>query len=149
MTYGYDSQLINGKGTQSRFEDFADQLLVLLGQERNTTEERARPILFLCHSMGGLIARLAMVRYEKYRHLHPGVALGPRGLLLLSTPNAGSLVAQWSNLALELGSVLGLQSGLVKELRVLDPRYIDNVISYQSHKLTRCPDRHGGFCWFS
>lgn len=141
MTYGYDSQLLNGKGTQSRFEDFADQLLILIGQERSTPEERARPVLFLCHSMGGLIARLAMVRYEKYPQLHPGVVLGPRGLLLLSTPNLGSMMAQWSDLELELANVFGVQTSLIKELKVLNPRHIDDVNDWatlQSRPLVRC-----------
>lgn len=141
MTYGYDTQLFNGKGTRSRFEDYADQLLVLLGNERTTAQERARPIMFLCHSMGGLIARLAMVRYEKYPRLHPDVSLGPRGLLLLSTPNAGALDAQWSDLSLALGDVLGLRRSLIDELKVLNPHHIDAVNDWETLQykpLVRC-----------
>jgi pimeloyl-ACP methyl ester carboxylesterase len=142
MTYGYDSVLLNKNGMQSRLSDFADQLLILLGQLRSTPDERARPVLFICHSMGGLVARLAMVRYQKYPQLHPGVALGPSGLLLLSTPNAGSLAAQWSDLMVALaGTLAGLRQNLVNELRVLNPAHVDNIDDWktlQPRPLIRC-----------
>lgn len=125
MTYGYDLQLIDGQATQSLFEDFADELLVLLGQERTTPEERAQPILFIFHSMGSLIVRLAKVRYEKYPQLHPGLELGHRGLVLLSTPNVGLMAAQWSDFTLAMGGVLSLQANLIGELKVLDLCQID------------------------
>jgi hypothetical protein len=142
MTYGYDSVLRNKKGMQSRLSDFADQLLIFLGQHRTTQEERARPVLFICHSMGGLVARLAMVRYEKYPQLHPGVALGPCGLLLLSTPNAGSMAAQWSELAVALaGTLAGVRKNLINELKVLNPSHVDSVNDWktlQHRPLIRC-----------
>jgi triacylglycerol esterase/lipase EstA (alpha/beta hydrolase family) len=142
MTYGYDSVLRNKEGMQSRLSDFADQLLIFLGQHRTTQEERARPVLFICHSMGGLVARLAMVRYEKYPQLRPGVVLGPCGLLLLSTPNAGSMAAQWSELAVALaGTLAGVRRNLINELKVLNPSHVDSVNDWktlQHRPLIRC-----------
>ena len=142
MTYGYNSTLIDKREMQSRFSDFADNLLILLGDNRSTAEERARPLLFICHSMGGLVARLAVVRFNKYRHKYPGVGIGPCGFLLLSTPNAGSMVAEWSDFMVTLaGSIAGVRQNLVKELQVLNPSHVDGVDDWSTLEeapLVRC-----------
>lgn len=51
MTYGYNAALITREDARSRIGDFADALLALLGDLRSSTEERARPLLLVCHSL--------------------------------------------------------------------------------------------------
>ena len=54
MSFWYNSILQFSKSTSDIFT-FGQQLLESLIAERNTTEEAERPIVFICHSLGGLV----------------------------------------------------------------------------------------------
>jgi hypothetical protein len=58
MSFHYNSVLQFGKGTSDVFI-FANQLLEGLVAERSSMMEAARPILFICHSLGGLVFKQA------------------------------------------------------------------------------------------
>jgi hypothetical protein len=60
--YGYDSLLMSSGAVRDRLQDYSDNLLDQVKWSRDTDREKKRPIIFICHSMGGLVARLAMTR---------------------------------------------------------------------------------------
>ncbi|KAH6895556.1 ankyrin repeat-containing domain protein [Thelonectria olida] len=60
MTFGYDSALRNSKSRMTVF-DFAQDLLERLLAERKDPTERERPLIFLCHSLGGIVAKQALI----------------------------------------------------------------------------------------
>jgi hypothetical protein len=54
MSFSYNSKVQFSKSTSDVFV-FADQLLEQLLAVRRTPGEEARPIVFICHSLGGII----------------------------------------------------------------------------------------------
>ncbi|GMR60205.1 hypothetical protein PMAYCL1PPCAC_30400, partial [Pristionchus mayeri] len=80
----YPSYLLGFTGTmeslQSRSDRFADQL------------ERAgvgsRPVVFICHSMGGLLAKKLVLDWLQLRSQTVGI-------LFIATPHKGSPIAEW------------------------------------------------------
>ncbi len=56
MSYGYGSGGILSKSV-SDIDDVARELLTRLHGKRRTTAERARPILFIAHSLGGVVVK--------------------------------------------------------------------------------------------
>jgi triacylglycerol esterase/lipase EstA (alpha/beta hydrolase family) len=130
ITFGYTSTLVDKRKLSERFEDYADQLIKRIILLRGSTTERRRPIIFVCHSMGGLVARLAMTRMstmsksDKFQ----GLCLSECGLLFLSTPHSGSIQAEQSQFLLALGEGLfGLRKGVVNELKLFNPSSADSI----------------------
>ncbi|RSL62603.1 hypothetical protein CEP54_005629 [Fusarium duplospermum] len=58
MTFGYDSDLRDQKSVAG-LENWAELLIHCISEVRTSEEERSRPLLFVCHSLGGLVARKA------------------------------------------------------------------------------------------
>jgi hypothetical protein len=56
MSYGYNSQVELSKSTAD-IGAFAEGLLYQLQTWRRTAEEKKRPIIFICHSLGGIVAK--------------------------------------------------------------------------------------------
>lgn len=101
MSFSYNSAVQFSKST-SDISVFADQLLEGLLASRMSIEEQARPIVFICHSLGGLVCKQALVRaHETERFL---VLRGRvQGICFFGTPHRGSDMAKWATV---LGAML-------------------------------------------
>ncbi len=127
MTFGYDSTLVNIR-TKDRIHDWADELLRQIGYVRTTPEEQSRPIIYVCHSLGGLVGRQAMSRLKNHPNKFGGLKLDQCGLLFLSTPHSGTTEADWNDF---LSSVFELTFGvrsheIVDQLRSFNPASVDS-----------------------
>ena len=56
FSYGYDSNFVQSSSVAG-VPEFAMNLLAWLKLKRRTTSEKQRPLLFVCHSLGGIIAK--------------------------------------------------------------------------------------------
>lgn len=54
MSFSYNAKVKHSKSTADIF-DFADQLLEGLLAKRDSIEEETRPLVFICHSLGGIV----------------------------------------------------------------------------------------------
>lgn len=98
MTFGYDAdpKSFLGQVSQNRLGDHARTLLQDLARERTKPAVKDRPILFVAHSLGGLVVKKALSDAENYsdasKHLK-AVATSTKGVIFLGTPHAGSELA--------------------------------------------------------
>lgn len=127
MTFGYDSTLVNSK-SKDRIQDWADELLRQTGYVRTTPEEQSRPIIYLCHSLGGLVGRQAMTRLKNHPKKFEGVKLDQCGLLFLSTPHSGTTQADWNEFLSSISELtIGVRSHeIVDQLRSFNPASVDS-----------------------
>lgn len=65
LTFGYNSRTYFSRSDPD-VRDFASELLAALKATRRDRVEQQRPIVFLCHSLGGLVFKQA--RFPKYSH---------------------------------------------------------------------------------
>ena len=115
---GYDVSPSAWKGTSMPLVDRAVNSLAKLEAQGLGD----RPIIFVCHSMGGLLVKQMLRHGADYGvESWKGLAAKTRGLVFLSTPHSGSDLANWMK---HLGFLLRATVS-VDELRAQDPRLRD------------------------
>ncbi|KAF4971464.1 hypothetical protein FSARC_1692 [Fusarium sarcochroum] len=77
--------------------DFSEQLLSGLHALRQSEKEQERPIVFICHSLGGIVFKQASIRaheLERYNLLQKYMC----AVLFFGTPHRGSDLANWGTM---------------------------------------------------
>jgi hypothetical protein len=129
ITFRYTSILVDKRQMNVRLADYTDELLKLLIRLRGSKSENKRPLIFICHSMGGLVARLAMTRLQAMPEKFEGLCSSECGLLFLRTSQMGSLEADRSQFPVAVSEgFFGLRRELVRELESFNPSSIDTGI---------------------
>ena len=118
MSYGYNSKVAFSKDV-SDIEDQARTLLHDLNMERMSSAQKERPIIFLAHSLGGIIVKKALIiAHEKSSH-YGSLLKNVSGMVLFGVPHRGSDVAYWANFAANVlnASQLGANANFVHSLQ--------------------------------
>ncbi|RYP47753.1 hypothetical protein DL768_006221 [Monosporascus sp. mg162] len=129
MSFSYSSGDQFSKYTFDVFA-FADQLLERILDAQTTHGERARPIVFICHSLGGIIFKQALKKaHENDRY---SSTILPRfvGVAFFGTPHRCSSLAHWGEMlssVLEAGGLAtSAKSQLMKHLEH-GSRLLENI----------------------
>ncbi|TGO12691.1 hypothetical protein BTUL_0084g00500 [Botrytis tulipae] len=139
MTFGYSSRL-RDRGNLSGITAWSQDLLRSVSSLRETKKERERPILFVCHSMGGLVARQAMVELDKYGsqsgYGYDGISPAKCALLFLSTPHSGSREADWNDFLSSIAEVtFGVRKDILGALESFNPMSTDSQREFMNMKI--------------
>lgn len=121
MTFGYDSTVAFSNSV-ARIEDKALDLLNRLGGQRDKDTER-RPIVFICHSLGGIVVKKALILAHE-RASDPAfkeILINTKAIAFLGVPHGGSDSAWWAHFtanALKAATIgLTTNNALVADLR--------------------------------
>lgn len=121
MSFGYDAYIVRTtKVSTNRISDHARDLLITLAAQRMTEEESNRPIVFVAHSLGGLVCKVAILTslISPEPHLMM-IAPCTRAILFMGTPHTGSALAAWAKIPIR---AMGLIKQSNKELiSLLEP----------------------------
>ena len=127
-TYGYDSQVtrfFNGASSQTNILDHGRSLLSAL--EANRRGDPQRPIIFIVHSLGGLILKDALRRsWQAQSHDKDlrKIYEATTAVVFMGTPHRGSQYASW---ALILRNI-AIASGFDASERILRDLNVDSGI---------------------
>ncbi|PYI10136.1 catalytic protein [Aspergillus sclerotiicarbonarius CBS 121057] len=101
LTYGYNANVtaFTDGASKDRIHNHAETLASGLAANRNLRNCSERPIIFVCHSLGGLVVKRTLiycrnVSNEKIEHLR-SIYVSTYGILFLGTPHNGSDFAKW------------------------------------------------------
>ncbi|KAK4233072.1 hypothetical protein C8A03DRAFT_39245 [Achaetomium macrosporum] len=132
LTFGYDAYVADWQGvvSQNRIANHAWNLLTSLASYRERDDTNERPIMFVCHSLGGLVCEDALLtsRLQTEPYLH-NVHRLTRGIAFLGTPHHGSGLARWAEL-------LSRSIGIIKQTNT----QIVEVLKRDSEVLARIQD---------
>lgn len=97
LTFGYDAYVFRLQSQISilRIAEHSHDLLNALAGVRNTADEKSRPIIFVAHSLGGLVCKdgIRLAKNSPEPDLHK-IWESTRGIIFNGTPHAGSELAK-------------------------------------------------------
>ena len=109
LSFGYDADIVNfwNPASNSRLGSHAENLVGELVRERERTDTETRKILFVAHSLGGLVTEYALShsRHAAEKHLHQ-VERYTAGIVFLGVPHHGADVASWGKFATRMVGLL-------------------------------------------
>lgn len=88
-TFGYDARIFFSPGTGD-IESFAKTLLEDIRNERTHREEQRRPIIFIAHSMGGLVVKKALTIASSDLARYGTIKESTTSIFFMATPHRGS-----------------------------------------------------------
>ncbi|KAL5001151.1 hypothetical protein BDV10DRAFT_199407 [Aspergillus recurvatus] len=101
LSYGYNANVTSftDGASKDRILNHSETLAASLAANRTIRDCTERPIIFVCHSLGGLVVKRALIysrslTNEKVEHLR-SIYVATYGVLFLGTPHNGSEVAKW------------------------------------------------------
>ncbi|KAL1860723.1 hypothetical protein Daus18300_009066 [Diaporthe australafricana] len=140
MAFSYNSSVQSSKSTSDVYV-FADQLLEHLMAKRGEKGEQKRPIVFICHSLGGIVVKQALNRAAENSRYKAAILYRVFGIFFFGTPHRGSELAPLGSIisrALRAGALGShTNSQLVKELdrKSTSLSHISNSFKEHGHKI--------------
>jgi hypothetical protein len=81
-----------------------------MAKRRQFSHAERRPLLFICHSLGGVVVKRALVIAHERSRRYNSIIRDTFGIMFLGTPHRGSNAAFWGKLFGSLADVLTLGS---------------------------------------
>ncbi|KAJ5626814.1 tetratricopeptide and DUF676 domain protein [Penicillium herquei] len=129
MTFGYNANLFH-ESVDGRIAEFAENLLAELHAERGDIPDHVdRPLIFICHSLGGIVVKrvqmadmnLQALAVAHGRPIYRRISEMTQSIIFLATPHRGSNKANWAATAQKLLSLvkspIGPKTTALKELQ--------------------------------
>ncbi|KAI8955665.1 hypothetical protein F4801DRAFT_528534 [Xylaria longipes] len=121
FTFGYDARAFLrpfSKSTRGRTFTFAEALLSDLRDKRISPAAKKRPIVFLGHSLGGIVIKAALRHAHALESLYGDILEATKAIVFFGTPHQGADAAAWAAMLGGLGKIIGVQSTeVVEELK--------------------------------
>jgi hypothetical protein len=128
LTYGYDAYIVRKSVASSNcLTDHAMNLLKDLTDDRACCNASCRPIIFIVHSLGGLVCKKTILLSRDNREAHfRSIFNWTRGIIFMGTPHRGSWMADWAKIpASALGLVKSTNKMLLQILQTDNELLID------------------------
>ena len=135
LTYGYNAYILRKSVAGSnRLIDHAANFLNDLTTDRARHNASSRALIFVAHSLGGLVCKKAILlsRNNPEAHLQ-GMFNCTKGVVFMGTPHKGSWMADWAKIpAGALGLVKSANRSLLKVLETDDQLLEAIQVDFQS-----------------
>lgn len=135
FTFGYDAHVVNlkdqGKVSVKAIRDHAKELVASVKHERTQTNTTGRPMIFVCHSLGGLVCKDAILFSAQRRDREDLMDFSQHtaGIIFMGTPHRGSAIADYATRF----------SSLVGSFKQTNPKLLQ-VLQRESDTLHRIHD---------
>ncbi|KAF1841306.1 uncharacterized protein K460DRAFT_419391 [Cucurbitaria berberidis CBS 394.84] len=124
FTYAYPAEVLFSKSVGDII-DYSRSLLAELQGQLTTTSEvnMLRPIIFVCHSLGGLVCKQALLLAKEPKSQYGDILAATTAVIFLGTPHRGSRIADtgkavgdFANALLRVAQVTSLTGAIRSDL---------------------------------
>ncbi|KAF8515029.1 Alpha/Beta hydrolase protein [Hysterangium stoloniferum] len=109
LSYGYGVQDSKNALAEQLLEHYATNLIASLAEHRSNTETTERPIIFVVHSMGGIVLKAALVHASKATEdqlfSHKQIYISTYGIVYLGTPHQGIDIAKMATQLINVAAI--------------------------------------------
>ncbi|KAI8271594.1 hypothetical protein K4K56_003168 [Colletotrichum sp. SAR 10_98] len=126
LTFGFDGSVVFNT-SKSSITTIATQLLSGIQQlRRSKAEAIERKLIFVCHGMGGIVFKQAMIMVCDGESRYNGLDESVAGVIFLGTPHKKADIGYWSDLLKNVALLRGHQQSLSSSLeeRAIELGYI-------------------------
>ena len=109
LSFGYDADIVNfwNPASNSRLSNHAETMVDELARRRSRTSTESRKIIFVAHSLGGLVTERAIshsrTAVDEY---HSQIERCTVGIVFLGVPLCGADLASWATFGTQMVSIL-------------------------------------------
>ncbi|KAF2841091.1 hypothetical protein M501DRAFT_1013909 [Patellaria atrata CBS 101060] len=154
LSFGYDSRFVKffpfskpNLAREGTIDEYSTALYQNLASFRESTKTPVdRPIIYVAHSLGGLVVANAVSRPPGVNETAQKLTENTIGMIFLGTPFAGSDKASWGEMAAKFVTLFGIQTKDtdIKDLKERSARLIDINLDFDTFIKARDRDRKHG-----
>jgi protein SERAC1 len=129
LTYGYDAFIVRRTVAPSaRLIDHAKNLLSDLTTDRDGCNASSRPLIFVAHSLGGLVCKKALLLSRNNAELHLRGMFGCiKGIVFMGTPHRGSWMAHWAKIPASAVGLIKSTNKSLLEILETDDQFLESI----------------------
>jgi pimeloyl-ACP methyl ester carboxylesterase len=129
LTYGYDAYIVRKSVAGSNgLMEHAANLLNDLTTERADCNASSRPIIFVAHSLGGLVCKEAILQSRNNPEAHlQSIFDCVKGIVFMGTPHRGSWMSDWAKIPARALSLLKSTNKYLLEILETDSKLLESL----------------------
>lgn len=130
LTYGYNAYIVRKSAaiSNNRLIDHAGNFLTDLTNYRQRFNAASRPLIFVAHSMGGLVCKKALLLSRNHPEPHlRGIFDSLTGIIFMGSPHQGSWVADWADTPVSALGFLRATNSLLLEALGTDNQFLEGI----------------------
>jgi len=110
MSWGYDANTHSTKQLSAMYlYDQAQKLVSDLSLHRRMDKTDTRPIIFVAHSLGGIVLKSALIHSDsarsKHLYYHKSIKTSTYGIMFMGTPHQGGEGVAWGKRLVNVASI--------------------------------------------
>ncbi|KAI1145838.1 Alpha/Beta hydrolase protein [Nemania diffusa] len=98
MSYEYNASI-----KSMAVGEIDDVARTMFGKLKDIRETSNIPIVFIAHSLGGIVIKQALALAEQSQYDFPGMTTHTKGIVFFGTPHRGANAADWALMATKIG----------------------------------------------
>ncbi|OCL01786.1 hypothetical protein AOQ84DRAFT_206150 [Glonium stellatum] len=133
LTYGYDARTRSSEHlTHQTLYGHSESLISALSLHRRKTKTERRPIIFLAHSLGGIVVKSALIHSNMAGISHnehlKAIKLSTYGIMFFGTPHQGTDSASWGKVLANVASIFRHTSTAILEHLERDSEWLETQL---------------------